>query len=374
MLNNLTKFSSKISLRKRDLNKFKNPLIEFKKISSSNKIKIALVFNSRNSLPTGNLKKLPQDFYVEWDDYSTIEAIKNALVSEKHSVYLVDEPSANDKIFLNIKPDIVFNIAEGLSGFARESKIPAILEKLNIPYTGSDTLTLAIALDKAKSKELMNYANIKNPIFLLAFSEKINHNLKYPVIVKPNFEGSSKGISNNSIANNQIELKNRIKSIIKIYNQPALVEEYLPGREFTVAIIGNYKPIVLPIVEIKFDELPHNANKIYSYEAKWVWDKPDNPLNIFECPAKTNTILKSKIEDLTIKTFKLFKCRDFCRIDIRLDSNNEPNIIEINPLPGLLPNPKDNSCFPKAACAFGWNYNTLITNMLKTALKRYNML
>ena len=74
------------------------------------------------------------------------------------------------------------------------------------------------------------------------------------------------------------------------------------GREFTVAIIGNYKPIVLPIVEIKFDELPHNANKIYSYEAKWVWDKPDNPLNIFECPAKTNTILKSKIEDLTIKT------------------------------------------------------------------------
>jgi len=278
--------------------------------------------------------------------------------------------------FRKHKPDIVFNIAEGANGISREAQIPAMLDMLQIPYTGSDPLTLTTCLDKARTKEILSYHKIPTAKFLYAETliDLRNFNLNFPVIIKPVGEGSSKGIFNSSFVNNIQELKERLEYNFEIYKQPFLIEEYLPGREFTVAIIGNNSDIeVLPIVEINFDELPEGLMPIYSYEAKWIVDTRDNPLKIFTCPAEIDKNLEEKIKDVALKSYKVLRCRDWSRIDIRLDKDGEPNILEINPLPGILPDPDDNSCFPKAARAAGLSYEEMINKVLFTAVKRYNL-
>lgn len=279
--------------------------------------------------------------------------------------------------FRKYRPDIVFNVAEGSYGISREAQIPAMLDMLQIPYTGSDPLTLATCLDKARTKEILSYHNIPTAKFF--FAEKVddlkNFHLKLPVIIKPVAEGSSKGIFNASFVNNINDLEDRLQSYLELYNQPFLIEEYLPGREFTVALLGNNSETeVLPIVEINFSELPDGLIPIYSYEAKWIVDTRENPLDIFSCPAPIDKNLEEKIRQIALKTYKILRCKDWSRIDMRLDDKGEPNIIEINPLPGILPNPADNSCYPKAARAAGLSYDEMINKVLLTAAKRYNLI
>ncbi len=315
------------------------------------------------------------DIYAEWDTFETIDAVRAAL-AEFHEVSLIE---ANEQAYVKLltdKPDIVFNIAEGFNGVSREAQIPAILEMLQIPYTGSDSLALSICLDKSRAKEILSYYNVPTPRFtIISQSSKISQtDLKFPCIVKPLHEGSSKGIFNSSVVNNQAEMEREVSAVVKKYRQPALVEEFLFGREFTVAILGNGDELtVLPIVEIKFDTLPAGVNPIYSYEAKWIWDRADAPLEIFSCPAKLSASLQSEIESICCKAYNILHCKDWCRIDVRLDSNGKPHIIELNPLPGILPKPEDNSCFPKAARAAGINYNRLIQTVLMLAAKRYGL-
>ena len=153
------------------------------------------------------------------------------------------------------------------------------------------------------------------------------------------------------------------------------MEEFLPGREFTVAVLGNgTETEVLPIVEINFDQLPKDLIPIYSYEAKWVADTRANPLDIFSCPAKIDHVLEEKIKSVSLRTYNRLRCRDWSRIDIRLDADGEPNIIEINPIPGVLPDPVDNSCFPKAARSAGYSYEEMINRVLISAAKRHNLI
>ncbi|MEM4247837.1 MAG: ATP-grasp domain-containing protein, partial [Candidatus Nanoarchaeia archaeon] len=275
------------------------------------------------------------------------------------------------------RPDLVFNIAEGLYGSFRESYIPTLCEKLGIPYTGSDPLTLGLCLDKARCKEILLFNGIRTPRFVLVESHRDMREiqkLNFPVIVKPNAEGSSKGIFNNSVARTFKEASKIISEKTCQYKQPVIIEELLTGREFTVACLGNVKSLqILPIIEIDHSELPKNAWPIYSYEAKWIWDTPEKPLDIFKCPAKISAKLKKKIENIVKKTFAVMKIRDWCRMDIRLDSDGEPNILEINPLPGILPNPEDNSCFPKAARTAGYSYSQMIGKVIEAACIRQNL-
>ncbi len=278
--------------------------------------------------------------------------------------------------FRETRPDIVFNVAECANGVSREAQIPAMLDMLRIPYTGSDPLTLTTCLDKSRAKEVLAYNGVPTSKFIYAESidDLNNFQLSFPVIIKPIAEGSSKGIFNTSFITDMATLRERLVEYIETYNQPFLIEEFLPGREFTVALLGNGNEVeVLPIVEINFNELPKDLIPIYSYEAKWVVDTRDKPLNIFTCPALLDKSLEEKIKNAALRTFKVLRCKDWSRIDIRLDKNGEPNIIEINPLPGILPNPIDNSCFPKAARANGWNYEEMINRVLNAAIKRYNL-
>jgi len=286
---------------------------------------------------------------------------------------------ANNDAYLKLKelkPDIVFNFAEGLNGFNRESHIPAMLEMLQIPYSGSDALTLGICLDKSRAKEILTCHKIPNAKFVVAnqMEDIAKTKFDFPLIVKPISEGSSKGIFSSSFVKNTQELEDEVRRILFLYNQPALIEEFLPGREFTVAVIGNGNETeVLPIIEIRYEDFPEDVVPLYSYEAKWILDTKENTFDVFKCPAKLDSKLEERIKDTVLQAYNVLRCKDWSRIDVRLDKNGVPNIIEINPLPGIMPDPNENSSFPKAARAVGMNYNQMIQRVLYSAAKRYNL-
>ncbi len=312
------------------------------------------------------------DRYAEWDTAETINAVARAL-SLHHDVTLVE---ADEEVYARLHDggfDIVFNIAEGMNGVSREAQMPAMFEFLGLPYTGSDPLTLATCLDKARTKEILSYHGVPTARFVVAncHEEAAAASLRYPLFVKPLHEGSSKGIFNSSYVATPEALKTEVARVLDDYEQPALVEEYLPGREFTVALLGNGSELkVLPPVEMNFGSLPSEALPFYSYEAKWLWDTKDSPIEVFTCPAPLDDHLKARIEDICKRSFEVMRCRDWCRIDVRLDSAGEPNVMEMNPLPGILPDPEEHSCFPMASRATGLNYDEMINSVLAAALKR----
>ncbi|GAB4339193.1 MAG: ATP-grasp domain-containing protein [Calditrichia bacterium] len=345
-------------------------------------MRIAVVYSSKDGLLKefqeryGKNIRIPEDFLAEGDSEETIKAVCNAIASHNHHVIKIE---ADSKAYEHLKlhhPDLVFNMAEGLFGDFRESYIPMLCERLGIHYTGSDPLTLGICLNKARTKEILSHYLIPNAPFQLIYPGRMIEldNLDFPLIIKPLHEGSSKGIYNNSVVENKAQAIKKITEIVRTYNQPVLVEKYLPGDEFTVSVWGNGDDVeVLPIVRMNFGKLPENAYPIYSYEAKWIWDMPESPLEIFECPAILDPVTEERIKDVVLDAYTVLGIRDWARIDVRMDENGLPNIIEINPLPGILPNPEDNSCFPKAARTAGYTYVEMINKVIKIAAKRIGM-
>jgi D-alanine-D-alanine ligase len=320
-----------------------------------------------------HVKVPPQiDTFAEWDSVETITAVKSAL-ERHHTVSLVEADRFAFEKLAQLKPDIVFNMAEGRSGPSREAQIPMFLELLGIPYTGSDPLTLCICLDKSRTKEILMAHGIPTAPFAVAsFKEELQVvHLNYPLIVKPLYEGSSKGIFDSSVVRTPQELEGEAVRVIELYHQPALIEEYLPGREFTVALLGNGRQLrVLPIIESKFEHLPSYANPINSFEAKWLWDTVDRPLDVLKCPAEIPLTLQRQIENMCRQVFTILRCRDWCRIDLRLNAEGVPNILEVNPIPGVLPNPEEHSFFPTAAAAAGLSYDDVINEVLNVAIAR----
>jgi D-alanine-D-alanine ligase len=316
---------------------------------------------------------IARDEFAEWDSPATIAAVESAL-SEFGKVVRLEAKEDFPARLREAKPDIVFNIAEGLRGVNREAHVPAICEFLGIPYSGSDPFTLSLCLDKARTKETLAFHGIPSPSF--AVVRKLEdlravENLSLPLFVKPLHEGSSKGITDRNLCWDRTQLFKQAEFLLESYAQPVLVEEYLPGKEFTCAVLGNGdEATVLPIVGMNFETLPKGALPIYGFDAKFVWDRPENPLDIFQCPARITTALQASIERVTLDAFRVLGCRDWARIDVRLDAAGVPNVLEVNPLPGILPDPADNSCLPKAARAAGIGYDELIQVCLKYAAAR----
>jgi D-alanine-D-alanine ligase len=317
---------------------------------------------------------IARDEFAEWDSPTTIAAVESAL-SHLGKVIRLEANDDFPERLRQARPDIVFNIAEGFNGVNREAHVPAICEFFGIPYSGSDPFTLSLCLDKARAKETLSFHGIPSPRFAVvgALSEIKSRtaDLKLPLFVKPVHEGSSKGITDSNLCWDRPHLLRQTEFLLENYRQPVLVEEYLPGKEFTCAVLGNAEEAtVLPIVAMNFETLPKGALPIYSFDAKFVWDRPENPLDIFQCPARITRQLKASIERVTLDAFRVLGCRDWARIDVRLDAAGVPNVLEVNPLPGILPDPADNSCLPKAARAAGINYDELIQNCLKYAATR----
>ena len=329
------------------------------------------------------------DTYAEWDAAETIDAVEHALEQLGEVIRLEATPDFPERLRI-AQPDIVYNIAEGMNGANREAHVPAICEFLGLPYSGSDPWTLSLCLDKARTKEYLSYNRVPTAPFVLVRAAHevssllervttrrlrgVNGRLRLPLFVKPVHEGSSKGITERNFCRTPAELAEQTLFLLERYEQPVLVEEYLPGAEFTCAVLGNGAAArVLPIVHMRFDALPEGSIPVYGFEAKWLWDRPEDPLQIFECPAQVEEGLQSRIEQVALAAYYVLGCRDWSRVDVRLDADGVPNVVEVNPLPGILPDPRDNSCFPKAARAAGMNYDQLIQASLRHAAERHGI-
>jgi D-alanine-D-alanine ligase len=315
------------------------------------------------------------DEYAEWDSAETIDAVARALARHGEVIRLEARDDFPERLRAE-RPDIVFNIAEGLRGPNREAHVPAICEFYGVPYSGSDPFTLALCLDKARTKEILRANGVPTADWALVRHagevERIAaRGWSFPLFAKPVHEGSSKGITERNLAADADALRDIVLELLDRYEQPVLVETFLPGAEFTCGVLGNGADArVLPLVGMNFDALPSGALPIYGFEAKWLWDRPENPLDIFSCPARIPDELRAEIEDVVLRAYAVLGCRDWSRVDVRLDAAGRANIVEVNPLPGILPDPADNSCLPKAARAAGLDYDALIGAALEAAAAR----
>ena len=333
-------------------------------------MRIGFTFNVKPGVASPDL----DDRYAEWEDEETIAGVAAALARAGEVIRL----EASDELPFRLRearPDIVFNMAEGLYGPNRESHVPAICEFWSIPYTGSDPLTLALCLDKGRTKEILSHHGIPTARFtVVGGPEELDGFAAWPAIVKPLHEGSSMGITRASYCRSRAEVRRAIEGVVARYRQPALVEGYLGGREFTCAILGNGNDArALPIIEINFAALPPDALPIYSYEAKWIWDRPEEPLDIFRCPANVDAELAAAVERTSLAAYRLLRCRDWARIDLRCDDRGVPHVLEVNPLPGIHPDPAMTSCLPKAARAAGVDYPEIILSVLRAGAARHGL-
>jgi len=308
------------------------------------------------------------DLQAEFDEPETIAAICDALNAGGFEPVVLEASDGFPQKLETEKPDIVFNIAEGKVGRAREAHIPAILEYFGVPYTGSDAVALAVSLDKALTKRVVQSLGIETPVFVVIKKGSIElpDDLLYPVIIKPNAEGSGKGISDACVAANPEELGELAGKITEDYGQDIIVEQYIDGREFTVGILGNRQGCrIFEPMEVIFKE-QRGLYKVYNYEVK----KNFRDYVIYRCPPELPSHLKARMVRDAEAVYEALGCRDFARIDFRLSGDGIVYFIEVNPLPGLAPGYSD---FPMLGEFNNISYNDLICDMLHCALKRYGM-
>jgi len=308
----------------------------------------------------------PPDANAEFDHPSTIDVIADAIKSQGFKVKKIGNAANLLEKMNHLDVDIVFNISEGISGRNRESQVPILLEMAGVPFVGADAMTLSLTLDKIMAKKIFIAENIPTPKFLeiknTASLTDTDH-LKFPLIVKPRFEGSSKGLSEDSRVENTEELKKQAEYIINTYKQPALIEEFISGQEFTVAVVGNDPAEALPVVQIKIDGKLKLNDKFYTF-ARITSDRLE-----YTCPARIDASLNKKILDLALKTYNAVECRDFGRVDFRVDNDGKPYVLEINPLPSL----STEDVFMLLAKNIGITYEQMISKILTSALKRHNL-
>lgn len=326
---------------------------------------VALCFNLHADLVAREDE--PPDLHCELDSESTVHAVQSALVSGGHTVHLIEANDSACAALQELRPDIVFNMAEGLRGESRESYIPALCDALGIPYTGSGVLTLAISLDKAMAKRVFAFEGVPTPPFrVIKPGDDIDAgDLRYPLFVKPLREGSSMGISERSRVEDYEQLRDAVLAVHHGYRQPALVEEFLTGREFTVGILGNAEPEYFPIMEINYSAAPE-GHDVYSrqFKAEWfTW-------NYYVCPAELSEVERRRLQETALAAYRAIGCRDFGRVDIRYDRDGMPCVLEINPIPGLSPGFSD---YPRMAEVGGYSHAALVNAVLDTAIARYSI-
>jgi len=319
----------------------------------------------------------PDDFQEEFDSPATIEAIANVLRGLGHEVEKLGDGRELLGHLLARPPEFVFNFAEGQGiSRSREARVPAVLEMLGIPYTGSDPLTLAVTLDKDCAKRLVQSAGGAIPAGLLAQPcrdgswllgadasadfDALAAGLPYPVIVKPAWEGSSKGIRQKCLVDRPAELRAVLDSVGRDHRQPVLVEEFIRGDELTVGVVGNDPPKIVGIMRV----VPTTATDrfIYSLEVKRDYENRVR----YECPSQLSAAATAAVRQASLMAYRALGCRDVARLDFRL-RDGIPYFLEVNPLPGLNPQTSDLVILARLS---GWSYPQLIGAILQSALDR----
>ena len=328
---------------------------------------------------------VPPDAFADFDHIETIDSIRAALETDGHQTVFIQADIDLPYSLRDEKPDICFNIAEGLGGDAREAQVPALLEMLQIPYTGSRVLTNGISLDKTLTKRIWRDRRLPVAPFQ-EFSigdEPLRSDLEFPLFVKPAREGTGMGVDMNAIVNNEKELRERAEYIINTYQQPALVETFLPGREFTVGILGRADAKIysrhpewyekdgfhrFPILEL--DMTRSVTPMVYSQEAKSK-DVGEEGAPGYFCPANIEPELEKKLKYFALRAHIILNALDVSRTDVRLDAQGNPRVMEINTLPGLTPNYSDLCLQSKAE---GIRYEDLILEILYLGASRWGMI
>jgi D-alanine-D-alanine ligase len=328
---------------------------------------------------------VPPDAFADFDHIETIDSLRAALETDGHSTVFIQADRDLPYALKEEKPDICFNIAEGLGGDAREAQVPALLEMLGIPYTGSRVLANGISLDKTLTKRIWRDRRLPVAPFqeFIIGDEPLRAELNFPLFVKPAREGTGMGVDLNAIVNNEKELRERTQYIVNTYQQPALVETFLPGREFTVGILGRADAKLysrhpewyekdgfhrFPVLEL--DTSRSVTPWVYGIEAKSKEVGADGAPGYF-CPAEIEPELEKKLKYFALRAHQLLYTLDVSRTDIRLDEDGNPRLIEINTLPGLTPDYSDLCLQAKAE---GIRYEDLVLDILYLGASRWGML
>jgi len=328
-------------------------------------MRIGIAYNLRDEAP--EVPGAPVDHAEEFDSPATIEALALVLASAGHMVERLGFGRPFLERMLADPPDLVFNIAEGLSGRSREAQVPAVCEMLGVACTGSDPLTLALTLDKDLAKRVVASRGLATPRHLLV--ERLADlpggdepgGLSFPLIVKPAWEGSSKGVRLASRVTTPAALREQVAFVLGGYGGPALIEEFCEGEEFTVGVIGNASPRVVGVMQIRHRTLPSDEF-LYSLEVKRDWE---NQVEYLVPPPVTAGLLAA-LEKLALGCYAALGCRDVSRVDLRL-KGGVPHFIEVNPLPGLSPTYGD---LPILAGRMGWTHRELVLAIVQQALER----
>jgi D-alanine-D-alanine ligase len=349
--------------------------------------KVALLANLKKNAP--HFEGMPADQWDDLDSESTITALVEAIRLGGHTCEFLEGDVTLVDTVRKFKPDICFNICEGHFGDSRESQVPALLEMLRIPYTGSQILTLSLALDKPMTKRVLAWHDLPTPPFQTfeRVDEPLNDDLQFPLFVKPSREGTGMGVTEKSIILDEDQLREQVAYTLERYRQPALVECYIQGREVTVGVIGNLEgPVArripenedapriqaglrfLPPMEVDLRPFEH-SDVVYSNRLKTALaDKLD-----YLCPAPLDREMVDELNWLTAAVFRVTGANDVSRVDFRLDANDnwKPYILEINTLPGLAPGVSD---LVIEGAAEGIDHTGLVNMILDASLKRHRMI
>jgi D-alanine-D-alanine ligase len=348
------------------------------------KLKVAVIYNEAHpefyiKTKGQSAKELNFVPFFEVENLTPIEEFDilverlNAAGIEAYSLNIKDDLNT---LLDNLKvenPDVIFNFIELFNENARlEMNIVSLLELMKIPFTGAPALSLANCQNKVLAKRILSQMGINTPRFLLVkeVDDLHNHKLNFPIIIKPAFEDASVGIENNSVVINETGLKKRVNYVFSQFNQPALVEEFIEGRELNVAVIGDENPRALPISEIDFSQMPGHLYNIVSYQAKWDPLHESYHKTIPVCPANLPKNMEQEAKRLAVKAFKTMACRDYARIDMRLTPEGKLYVLEVNPNPDLT----EGAGFMRSAEAAGYSYTDTLIKIINLAWKRKDKL
>lgn len=301
-----------------------------------------------------------------------IRTLVAALTKAGFRAYAINVKDRFDNLHRALKrrpPDAVFNLVEFFNDDpTQESMVASLYELLRIPYTGAPPFTLTLCQRKGTAKDLLIANGIQTPRFTVLRRAPLprRHGLHYPMIVKPAWEDASAGINNASVVSSLEEMHQRIEFVWREFLQPAIVEEFIEGREFHVPVLGNFPPRILPITEVDFSALPSDQHDILSYEAKW--DPRNEAYHKIQlrCPAILPPRIARKIEDVALATYRVLGCRDYARVDMRLSKKNKVYVLEVNPNPDL----SENDVFMQAAHKAGLSTTATLRKIVELALRR----
>jgi D-alanine-D-alanine ligase len=303
---------------------------------------------------------------------SRLGAIQEALLSQGYRVKTLemkDDLGSMIRKILSSRADLLFNLCEEFRGQTRlEMHIAALLELLDIPFTGSPALVLGFSQDKGKTKSILSYHGIPTPAYDVVNPGEDGSvgSLRFPLIVKPLWEDGSLGISNDALVQDSPSLIQQMRKLHRIHQQPALVEEYIEGRELNVSILGNGEIQVLPISEIDFSTMPPGIPKICGYEAKWVESSEEFTHTVPLCPAPLSPEMEERVKMTSLRAYRVIGCRDYARVDIRLNPDGVPYVLEVNANPDISPD----AGMSRSAKAAGLPYSRFIGRIVDFAWRR----